>query len=352
MAGHSYLFVTNRVAFACVRHARFIDSDVPLHIIAEVFQSRHLLRPCERLNSIVVGVVGRALERYAHVRLYAMAFLSNHAHFMLQGPPNEVPGFVGFIKREISRRWGRDPEVAWRGTMWKPRYTATALPTAESQIHCLKYVLSQGVKEGLVAHPEEWPGVHCARSLLRGVPLSGRWLNATGYSRALDGQCRRKRPKPVPREDYLRAYEVRFATIPAWRDLDAAAAQRAVRSVVDAIVAEAATARGGRPPLGRRRIERMPLDHRSEITATPWVVRRRRMICWSSPDAPETREYVARYWLFQRTFREAAIEDAREYGASYPPGAFAPGHFVPLLDRAAAPEAATSEATDAGPSSR
>jgi hypothetical protein len=32
----------------------------------------------------------------------------------------------------------------------------------------LSYLLSQGVKEGLVRHPEDWPGVHCVSHLLGG----------------------------------------------------------------------------------------------------------------------------------------------------------------------------------------
>ena len=62
--------------------------------------------------------------------------------------------FVGFIKKEISRRLG----VRYRlpGTFWQSRFAATALPTAESQLSCLKYLLSQGVKEDLVERPEHW----------------------------------------------------------------------------------------------------------------------------------------------------------------------------------------------------
>ncbi len=67
-------------------------------------------------------------------------------HMMLQGPAHQVPAFVGFVKREISRRWGGKPWINWPGTMWHG-YLATALPTVESQENCLAYILSQAVKE-------------------------------------------------------------------------------------------------------------------------------------------------------------------------------------------------------------
>ena len=43
----------------------------------------------------------------------------------------------------------------------------------------LKYVLSNGCKENLVASPLEWPGVHCVRALLLGELVEGTWQNRT-----------------------------------------------------------------------------------------------------------------------------------------------------------------------------
>jgi hypothetical protein len=38
-------------------------------------------------------------------------------------------------------------------------------------------VLAHGVKEGVVARVEEWPGVHCAVPLLTGAPVVGTWFD-------------------------------------------------------------------------------------------------------------------------------------------------------------------------------
>jgi hypothetical protein len=332
--------------FAGRHQARFIPEDVPQHVISRVFQGRHLLRPCRELNRIIAGVVGRALDKYSDLNLYAAVFLSNHLHFQLRGSADSVSRFMAYVKREITRRWGHSQRVNWRGTMWS-EYVSTALPTAESQVCCLKYILSHGVKEGLIARPELWPGVHCARALMTGSTIKGEWLDATSWARQRDAQKRRKHPKPVRKNGYYLQYEVRFAPIPAWSGLDAAEYRTRVRALVDEIIEEGRVARNGRKPLGAKRIMAVPLDHQSELPPQPWFEERRRMICWADPRSPETRAYLERYWAFQREFRaaSAAFRDG-ELDAQFPPGAFRPitccvpspqedGSSDPSLDAAA-----------------
>ncbi len=260
-----------------------------------------------------------------------MAFLSNHAHFMLQGPAHQVAAFLGFIKREIARRWGHRLDINWRGGLWD-EYKAAALPTAASQEECLKYILSQGVKEGLVARPEEWPGAHCARSLMTGAPMTGLFFNGTSYSRAVDAERRRRTPLQVRKADHCIHYEVVFSTMPAWRAFTTEQCQREVRRMVEEIVAEAAKTRAGRPVLGRKGVLRTPLHQRSELPEVPWLQRRRVVVCWSDPNAPETLEHLARYRRFQHEYREAASEDGRKRGLAYPQGAFIAGQWAPMED--------------------
>ncbi len=313
--------------FTGCHHARYVEAEVPIHVISRVFQGRHLLRPCEELNSIIVGVVGRALEHFGEVQLYAAAFLSNHIHLMLQGPPTQVSAFVGFIKREISRRWGHHPGVGWCGPMWH-EFIATALPTPESQLNCFRYILSQGVKEGLVARPEEWPGVHCARPLATATPLEGVWFNATAYGRAVDRETRKLRPRAVAKEDYCIKYSLSFAPIPCWAHLNASARQNRVQGLIEEIVAEGSIARAGARPMGTRRICSLPRDRRASLPPPPWWTQRRRMICWASQTAPQTLSFLRRYWSFQFRFREASMADKRQTG--YPSGSFAPGRWTEL----------------------
>ncbi len=245
---------------------------------------------------------------------------------MLQGPPDQVPAFVGFIKREISRRWGRHPSVDWSGTMWH-RSLITALPTEASQVNCLKYILSQGTKEGLVARPQDWPGVHCARALLTGHAIRGRWFNATGYSRQVDSESRRLRPSPVKRRDYYVDHTVRLAPIPPWRLLSEATRREKTHELVREIELESAVARGDQAVLGAKQVKRISMARRTPMPSQPWLQRRRRLVCWSSPHAPETVEYLARYWAFQDAFR-AASQQAR-HATQLPSLPFPIGSYVP-----------------------
>jgi hypothetical protein len=70
------------------------------------------------------------------------------------------------LAREVNRLTG------WRGTVFDRRYeSAVATDQEGAQIERLVYILGNGVKEGLVERPQDWPGVHCVNALLAGAHL-------------------------------------------------------------------------------------------------------------------------------------------------------------------------------------
>ena len=212
--------------------------------------------------------------------------------------------------------------------MWS-EYISTALPTENSQIQCLKYILSQGVKEGLVAAPQLWPGVHASKQLLAGTPLRGDWFNSTKWTIARDAERRKKRPKAVKKNDYYESYELTLTPIAPWKDLSPDKYCEKISELVDEIVEEGKVARNGRKPLGVKAILQIPLNYKSELPVQPWFENRRRMICWSDPKADETKSYLKRYWRFQREFRAASDAFlAGDLTVEFPPGAFRPVTYV------------------------
>jgi hypothetical protein len=208
--------------------------------------------------------------------------------------------------------------------MWE-EYLSTALPTNDSQIKCLRYILSHGVKEMLVARCQLWPGVHAAKQLLTGSKLAGDWFNSTEWTRARDAESRKQRPKPVRKNDYYERYELSLAPIDPWAHLSPEEYRQRIREMAQEIEEEARIARQGRKPLGAKAVMRVPLNHKTELPPQPWFEDRRRMVCWSGPRSPETKAYLARYWHFQHTFRSAsALLLSGKLDAEFPPGSFRP----------------------------
>ncbi len=104
--------------------------------------------------------------------------------------------FASNLAREISRLTG------WTDKIWARRYQAIVISDEEAaQTSRLEYLLAHGVKESLVEHARDWPGVHCVRNLLDDEPLEGIWFDRTKkYSARNRGKTisransRRRRP--------------------------------------------------------------------------------------------------------------------------------------------------------------
>src|SRR5258706_10175457 len=83
-----------------------------------------------------------------------------------------------YVKSKLAREVNR--LTGWRGPVFDRRYEMTVVTDEDAaQIERLTYVLSQSVKEFLVEHLREWPGVHCVEALLEGKTLEGLWFDRT-----------------------------------------------------------------------------------------------------------------------------------------------------------------------------
>jgi hypothetical protein len=84
----------------------------------------------------------------------------------------------------------------------------------EAQVKRLAYVLSNCVKEGLVARVQEWPGVHCGRPL-----LTGKWeVEGTWFDRRMEYNARLRGKEPGERE-FTRPEQVVLSQLPCWKHL-------------------------------------------------------------------------------------------------------------------------------------
>ncbi len=183
------------------------------------------------INETVIGVVGRGQKRH-RVRIHGVAFVSNHFHMVVTGAnPEQIARFMQYVKGNLTRRINR---LRGRtGTLWQGRYDMVRVPDdSRQQAQALAYVLAHGAKEGLVARPEQWPGVSSAAELLCG----GR--AATGYwqRREAMGRTTAKVVAQDP-ERFREAHAIKLSPLPGLAAFSEEEQQEQLRVAVDAVIA-------------------------------------------------------------------------------------------------------------------
>ena len=237
---------------------------------------------------------------------------------LVPGSTKQLSEFMHYVNSNVARKVGR--LHGWKERFWARRYSAIVVTDEEeAQVARLKYVLSQGVKEGLVKRPEEWPGLQVASSLARGYDevSGGMWHDRTAQYRA----ARRLGSAANLRAgDFIeRGLSFRLESLPCWRHLAWAARREAVVELVEEIVAEARIERNGRPVLGAKAVLRQ------DPTTAPRRVDRRYAPPCHAASRRARRELLAELRAFDDAFLKAS--DALRNGRTpyFPGGCFPPG---------------------------
>lgn len=285
-----------------------------VEVTTRTFQERLLLRPSPELCEIVIGVLGRAQAKY-DMPLQGCAFLSNHYHLLCSPTdPQHLASFMNFFNSKLAREVGRLHN--WRGHVWDEPYHAIRVSEEpEAQIARLKYLLSQGCKEGFVITPGDWPGVQCARALLDDLPLRGTW-----FDRTKEYEARRRGLECRPR-DFATAETVTLTTLPCWRHLPATARRDLIADLVLQVEQEAELQRratGSEPRGGAFVLRQHPHDRplRSKRSPAPLV---------HAASAAVRRAFLEAYRTFVAAYC-AASERLRlgDLSVAFPEGSFPP----------------------------
>ncbi|MGB5551711.1 MAG: transposase [Thermoanaerobaculia bacterium] len=297
------------------RRLRFIpEGGALVEVTCRTMQGRFLLKPSDELKSIIIGVLARAQRLYP-VELHAFVFLSNHYHLLLS--VDNAPGlarFMNFLNSNRAREAGR--LHGWREKFWGRRYQAIVISQEEAaQIDRLRYLLSHGCKEGLVARPREWPGAHCVEALLEGLPLRGLWFDRTQEYAA------RARREEFDRFAYASPETVRLEPLPCWQHLPDERLRSRVAELVLQIETETADRHANKAtrPLGVSAVlAQHPHDKplRSNKALAP---------AFHAASKAARRELVEAYRWFVGAYREAA-EKLRQgdFRVGFPAGSFPP----------------------------
>ena len=279
-----------------------------VEITNRTIQARMLLAPSKRLNRIVLGAIGRAQRRYG-VEIHAFVFLSNHYHMLVTvRDVQQMSRFVGYFEAKIAKEVAR--LAHWRDKIWGRRYTPIPVSNEEAdQVGRLEYLLSQGVKEGFVPHPGDWPGAQSVAALLDDAPIKGIWHDRTAEYRAkLRGENRKTGGHSVTEV-------IELSPLPCWRDQSAERTRELARELVEQVTEtarKAAKGSSGRAP----KVNPTDRPWRSKRSPAPWFH------CTSKAMRLELR---AAYREFLAAYRLAA-EKLRcgELTAPFPDGSFPP----------------------------
>jgi REP element-mobilizing transposase RayT len=273
------------------------------------------MRPSPLLNDILLGVLGRA-QRLYEVEIVGYSFLSNHYHLLVWVDRADrlsdfMRYFQGNAAREIARLTG------WKDRIWADRYDAILVTDEEeAQVKRLSYVLSNCVKENLVARVADWPGVHCARPL-----LAGEWVvEGTWFDRRMEYNARLRGKEPEPRE-FTRTEQVVLSQLPCWKHLTPEAYRARIVHLVQEIegTAEAACQESQIQPVGADGIRAQNPETRPKKlkkSPAPFVhaaTKAARKAAWEA------------YSVFVAAFRDAADRlKAGDRSAVFPIGSFPP----------------------------
>ena len=216
------------------RKLRFVpEGGALVEVTCRTIQGRPLLRPSQQLNDIFLGVLGRAQSRHP-LEIVAYCCLSTHYHLLLRVDSAEqladfMTYFNGNLAKEVARLTG------WKDKVWSRRYEPIIVSDEEeAQVQRLLYVLGNCAKEGLVASPLEWPGIHCARALITGERVEGTWFN-----RSLEYNASLRREAYEERK-YASTEVVHLSPLPCWKHLSAERYREQVAELVRQIEETAA----------------------------------------------------------------------------------------------------------------
>lgn len=291
-------------AFSCPR-------PTSVETVQKTIQSRYLLRAGPRLNPRVVGALAKAQSLYP-ARIHAFVCLGNHWHlFATYDDPEQMARFHCHFKTNLSKEAGLIHD--WPESMFPERYGHVEVSEEpETELARLKYVLSQGCKEGWVASPLDWPGASCVQSLTTGRPWVGEWIDRTALRRSGKGEA----------SDFSEPLEVKLSPIPSLEHLPPEEYRRVVWDLVREIEEETAAMHraDGTSPMGASAVLAVdPHDRpaRVEKKVRPWFHAR-------SPEVRRAMRTALRY-IFE-AFKEASARlKSGDLDAPFPLHTFPPG---------------------------
>ena len=89
------------------RPLRNLAPGMVVEITIRTIHGRHLLRPSDDINEIVLGILGRAQQLFG-IRIHAFMFMSNHYHLIITIPDaHALAKFECYLNGNLAKEAGR-----------------------------------------------------------------------------------------------------------------------------------------------------------------------------------------------------------------------------------------------------
>lgn len=287
-------------------------SDLIYEAVSVTTGNSFALRPCPESTEIILGVYGRALDRYRSVKLHALNPLSNQlTELVSSSDPWQLERYFWYTRSNISKEIKRLHGLPY--DIFEKRVSVLPIaPDEDSQVARLRYVLAQGTKENLVKSPRDWLGATGVHQLENDKELHGWWFDRTAESAA------RRRKETFGKYKYATRYTVKLSPVPAWQDKDDWRGR--VTKVVDQIAADRTAEFPGRPLGWHRVVAYSPRHFPKKFKKS-----RSPMVLAASKPAYDALRRVQR--AFNEAFEAAAarLRENPDKDPKFPPYAFPPG---------------------------
>ena len=119
------------------------------------------------MQVIIEGILAAACEKYPVIICHYL-FMGNHFHMIIVViDPADVPRFVGYVKKEITKSINRLHGVRKRD-LWEVEYSSPTVQDVYKLIERLNYTYQNPVRAGLTRSISKYPGVSSYAAFLNG----------------------------------------------------------------------------------------------------------------------------------------------------------------------------------------
>lgn len=304
---------------------RWFVPGVVYEITTRTIQERFLLRPSDEVRDRVTGIIARAAKMF-DVTVYGYVFLSNHGQILASATDgNAMASFMGYVNGNIARVVGW--LHGWRGPFWGRRARPIPIVDDVALVARLRYLMVQGVKEGLVHSPLEWPGPSSVPAMMTTMRVRGTWVDRDGLRAA------RRRGGSASAAEFTTHPELELAPLPCWASLGRDELMAKHRELLEEVVAEGR----GRRVLGVAKVLRQPVTQRpAEPACSPAPACHTVSSVLRERFAEMRRGFTEAFRAAARRFRKRWQDPAAANGAraaGFPPGSYPlAGHVAATRD--------------------